>query len=127
MIDIETRPDLSAILTQCINTYKCTFKGEDLLIIPVTEFQKNNWYGITLHCPPKRNEIDAYICVDKNAENVLDAYLKTFWNVDSLETIIKESIDEATTCYKCSEKHEMTDMCIINKRHVCKECARAVM
>lgn len=116
MIDIDSRPDLNSLLIQLIN-YKCVYTDDDQIIIELPNFK---WYGIALNCM-NVSKISTYLVESKYSMGTV--YLKTFYKMNDLDTIINESIQEASICKKCGNIEAET---IVGPNILCKQCAAKI-
>lgn len=116
MIDIDTRPDLTSLLVQ-LQKYKCIYTEDDQIIIGLDDFK---WYGIALNCM-NSGQISTYLVETRYSCGTV--YLKTFYKMNDLDTIIKESVEEASICKKCGSHDAAV---IIGPNVLCKKCASKI-
>lgn len=116
MIDIDSRPDLTSLIIQT-SKYNAIYTEDDQIIIAIDGFK---WYGIALNCM-NTEKISTYLVENKYAKGTV--YLKTYYNTFDLDTIIKESIAEASICKKCGSTEAEV---VIGPNIICKNCASKI-
>ena len=112
MVDIDSRPDLTELLVK-LDKYTCKFTSDDQIIVKLPDFK---WYGISLNCM-NISKINTYLVIDETSNGTV--YLGTFYDMNDLDTIIKESVKEATICKKCGKDNASI---VVGPNVLCNDC-----